>query len=238
MHEQHPEPGLARASKRMVPLFAIYLVLLGWMVLWKLEIPFVGSGSLRLIKLVPFVAWAESGSSAPVEVGLNLVLFMPFGLYLGLLARAWHWLHAVGLMAGVSLAFEIIQYVLALGSSDATDVIVNTLGGLTGYVFAARLARSARPRIWWKISVLCTVLTVILVLLTALFILSPVRYAPLGAEPGSSTTSTDYPQPRILPSVANRAVASHETAAPATATWLSPRRAHDHWLPRRPVIRV
>ena len=65
-------------------MFGIFVILLAWIALWKLEVPYVGSGSLRDIKLVPFAPSGGAGGSAPVEVAINLVLFVPFGVYLGL----------------------------------------------------------------------------------------------------------------------------------------------------------
>lgn len=52
------------------------------------------------------------------------------------------------MIAGVSLAFEIVQYVLAPGSSAATDIFVDIIGGLFRYLLIAPLQSSARPRIW------------------------------------------------------------------------------------------
>ena len=36
------------------------------------------------------------------------------------------------IIAGISLLLEITQYILAIGSSDITDLITNTAGGLLG----------------------------------------------------------------------------------------------------------
>ncbi|MET1016930.1 MAG: VanZ family protein, partial [Leifsonia flava] len=108
----------------LVVLFGIYLSLLVWIVLWKLDVPWVG-GVQRVIKVVPFAATSGNGASAPFEVAMNLVLFVPFGVYLGLLAPRWSWWRAGGTVAGASLALEVTQYVLAVGSTDVTDVLVN-----------------------------------------------------------------------------------------------------------------
>ncbi len=128
--------------------FAVYLALLCWIILWKLDIPYIGSGNLRAIKLVPFAATATYGASAPLEVIANLLLFVPFGLYLGMLAPRWSWWKVAGVAAVASLGLEVTQYLLALGSSDITDVIVNTAGALVGLVVIAviRLWRGERTR--------------------------------------------------------------------------------------------
>ena len=49
------------------------------------------------------------------------------------------------IIAGISLLLEITQYILAIGSSDITDLITNTAGGLLGialYSIVARLLKS------------------------------------------------------------------------------------------------
>ena len=45
----------------LVVMFAVYLVLLVWIVLWKVELPWLGEESRRVVKLVPFVAGAGTG---------------------------------------------------------------------------------------------------------------------------------------------------------------------------------
>ena len=75
---------------------------------------------------------------------MNILLFIPFGLYLGLLAPSWRWWKATGVFVGASLVLEVIQHLLSTGSFDITDVIVNTAGGLAGLGLLA-LARRTTP---------------------------------------------------------------------------------------------
>lgn len=70
-----------------------------------------------------------AGASAPLVVIAHVLRFV---LHLGLLSASWPWWKTVGTVAGSSLFQEVIQYVLALGSSDVIDVIVNTAGALAG----------------------------------------------------------------------------------------------------------
>lgn len=44
-------------------------------------------------------------------------------------------------LSTVSLLFEIIQYILSIGSSDITDIITNTLGGLVGVLVVSILRK-------------------------------------------------------------------------------------------------
>ena len=119
----------------MIGLFVVYLVLLAWMVLWKFEMPWVGTAALlpRPLKLVPFVPSGDAGASAPQEVIANLLLFVPFGIYLGLLAPSWRWWANAAVFAGASTVLEVTQHLISVGSFDTTDIIVNTAGGLAGW---------------------------------------------------------------------------------------------------------
>lgn len=131
-----------RAQPTTLLAFGIYLFMLVWIVMWKLHVPFVGRDDMREVKLIPFVSAQGFGASAPLEVGINILLFVPFGIYLGLLARSWTAWRVVAVICCVSLSLECAQYVLAVGSSDATDVIANTTGGLVGMGLLA-IARRA-----------------------------------------------------------------------------------------------
>ncbi|BDV30339.1 VanZ family protein [Microbacterium terricola] len=162
---------------RLAGLFGVYLVLLAWLVLWKLDIPWVG-GVDRVIKLVPFVAGNGLGSSAPSEVLANLVLFLPFGVHLGLLAPSWRWWRVLATAAGASLALEVTQYVLAVGSSDITDVIMNSAGGLLGFGALTLIRRRLRGKTAAVMSVACAIGTVLAVLAVAWFLAMPLHYGP------------------------------------------------------------
>jgi glycopeptide antibiotics resistance protein len=162
------------AARPLVALFATYLVLLGWVVLWKLEAPW--AGQQRVVKLVPFAATGDAGASTPLEVWVNLLLFIPFGVYLGLLARSWSWWRAAGVVACASLALEVTQYVLGVGSSDTTDVVVNTVGGLAGLGLVALWRGGSRARPGGAVTWACAVGTALALLATVLYVSSPVRF--------------------------------------------------------------
>ena len=49
-------------------LFVVYLALLVWIVLFKLELPHVGLGELRVVKLVPFVSDGMNGAVGTVRI--------------------------------------------------------------------------------------------------------------------------------------------------------------------------
>ena len=163
----------------LVVLFVVYLVLLAWAVVWKLDVPYVGEAALlpRPIKLIPFVPSADAGASTPLEVVANFVLFIPFGVYLGLLAPMWQWWKWTAALIGASFALEATQHLLSTGSFDTTDVIVNTLGGLAG-VGLLLLARDRfQGRTAAVMTRVCLIGTVVASLAIGIFVASPLHYA-------------------------------------------------------------
>ena len=166
-------PGSTRPPTRtaLVAMFVVYVVILVWTVLWKLEVPWTGGDTM--VKLVPFVAAGGAGASAPVEVVANLVLFVPLGIYLGLLAPRWPWWAAAGTIAGASVALEVTQYVLAVGRSDTTDVIVNTVGGLVGLGLLALARHTLAARTATVMTQICSIATVLALLGGGLYLASP-----------------------------------------------------------------
>ena len=161
----------------MVVLFVVYLVLLAWIVLWKLDIPWVGGGAQRQIKLVPFVRTADAGPTAPFDLIANIALFVPFGLYLGLLAPSWRWWKVTGALVASSVVLEVVQYVLAVGRSDITDVIVNAAGGLVGFGLLAVARHRYQARTAVVMTRVCLIGTVLAVVAIAVFVALPLRYA-------------------------------------------------------------
>lgn len=172
------EPSRGGGRVLLSVLLALYLPLLAWIVMWKLEVPYVGSGEIRQIKLVPFVSSACNGASAPSEVVANVVLFIPFGLYLGLLAPGWPRWKTVFTVAGASLTLEVAQHVLAVGSSDVTDLITNTAGGLAGLGLFVVVRRRLGARTVPAMTRVCSVVTVLALLATAIVVVSPLSFAP------------------------------------------------------------
>jgi glycopeptide antibiotics resistance protein len=108
-------------------VLATYVLGLLWLVLFKfsVDIPGVLDHQMRSLSLIPFTGGAK-------EMMSNLVVFIPLGLLLSVnFKRADFW-QKLAFISIFSLAVELIQFVLAIGVSDITDVITNTLGGSLG----------------------------------------------------------------------------------------------------------
>ena len=82
------------------------------------------------ISYVPFIGMI----TGPIDTMLNIILFVPMGLFLPLLYKKYDSIKAValtGLMFSVSI--EIVQ-MFGWGSSDINDLITNTIGACLGYL--------------------------------------------------------------------------------------------------------
>src|SRR5215204_1304140 len=110
-------------------LFAAYLLILLWLVLFKFSydpVAVLRDFQTRSLNLTPF-AYARNS-----EMISNIIAFIPFGVMLGVNFKHVAFRYRIAVIFAFSLAVEIIQYVLAIGATDITDLIMNTLGGLVG----------------------------------------------------------------------------------------------------------
>ncbi|WP_312476386.1 VanZ family protein [Neobacillus sp.] len=65
----------------------------------------------------------------------NIIGFMPFGFILPLLTKRFQNLRTILLATFcLSLTFELLQLIFEFGSFDVDDLILNTLGGILGYL--------------------------------------------------------------------------------------------------------
>lgn len=70
-----------------------------------------------------------------VEMTLNVALFIPLGIGVGLIARA-RWLLA---LVALSVTIELIQLTLPERQSELIDVVTNSSGEVYGYLIGRRL---------------------------------------------------------------------------------------------------
>lgn len=126
-------------SKKLTQiLFVVYFIVLSWIILFKMEldISLLCKMNLRSVNLIPFAgSLLVNGRVDVSEIILNIVAFIPFGVYIAMLNRRQNILIKALPIAGVSLLYEIIQYIFRIGASDITDLLGNTLGGILGILF-------------------------------------------------------------------------------------------------------
>jgi glycopeptide antibiotics resistance protein len=143
----------------------LYVLTLLWLVLFKLsyDIPTIlADHQTRSLNLIPFVTFGQTGLSETVS---NVIIFIPFGLLLSVTLKGIALGRLLLGIAGFSLVCEALQYLWAIGTTDLTDVVTNTLGGLTG-LLVYRLVALIVP-----VKILDGVITVLGLALFAAFLL-------------------------------------------------------------------
>ena len=143
-------------------LFLLYLVLLVWIILFKLQFSIADLDRVREINLIPFY-YKEEVSFHATEVLENVLIFVPFGIYLCLIFKKLRFSGKLFLIAGMSVLLELCQYVLAVGRSDVTDLITNVSGGLIGVFLYNTIVRlfHNQKRVDQIIIISATIVTVI-----------------------------------------------------------------------------
>ena len=150
-------------AKLTFVLFAVYFVALVWIILFKIQFSFDTLPHFRALNLIPF-AGATVRTNRP-EMIMNVLIFIPFGLYLSMLKPLWPFWKRVLPMAGASLLFEALQYVFAIGGTDITDFIGNTLGGIVGIGFYVVLSKRLKEKTTKVLNTLALIGTLCVILL-------------------------------------------------------------------------
>ncbi|WP_438493388.1 VanZ family protein [Paenibacillus sp. IHBB 3054] len=133
-------------------LFIVYALFTVQVILFK-TIPitsiFKADTALRSVNLFPFhtiygfFADESIGSDRMVTNVLgNIGIFIPLGLAAAYIGKSRTWGFKVAFVFSVSMAFEIIQYIFALGSSDIDDILLNCAGGVIGIALYKALMKS------------------------------------------------------------------------------------------------
>jgi glycopeptide antibiotics resistance protein len=150
-------------------VFAAYLYLLVKIILFKgghvdvhvliqqfqLTLQDPGRILLRPFNLIPFHEIKRdmhnlSMSNPFLNINLtgNILAFIPLGIFIPILGRRKR-VSAVTmflLSLGLSLCFESTQFLLAIGTFDVDDLILNTLGGVAGYILYRIIAGPSIPK--------------------------------------------------------------------------------------------
>lgn len=119
-----------------------YTVLIGYLFILLDTVFFSRFGaSFRSTNFVPFdsiqyyMNVVDNGvrvKQVDMNIWANIVMFIPLGIYIMVLAKQKSILRNVGIIALCSLSIEVIQYIFALGSTDIDDLLLNTTGGFIG----------------------------------------------------------------------------------------------------------
>lgn len=156
-------------------LFVLYLVILVWVILFKLQFTLSDIDHTRSVNLIPFHYSTAAGEQFHIgEVRDNVLIFIPFGILLSMLAPKMKLRSKILIFLGTSLVLETMQYVLTIGGTDITDLITNVSGGAIGIGLYALLLKVVKDKqkIDTVILVVAGIVTVLFLGLMAVLLLS------------------------------------------------------------------
>lgn len=93
----------------------------------------------RDFNLQPF--WSYNVPSLFTENIMNVLMFVPIGLLLGVGIKGLKWWNALLVGACLSILIEVLQFVFKKGFSEVDDVMHNTLGCLIGYILCMTIIK-------------------------------------------------------------------------------------------------
>lgn len=109
------------------------------------------------IDLIPFRGLVDSFALGEFWVGIalfdlvgNVLLYMPLGFFAALRFErlsGWVWL---GIALVLSGAIEVTQFLLLNRAADVTDVLMNTLGAVTGFLVGRAIQHAGRRIPIWR----------------------------------------------------------------------------------------
>lgn len=147
-------------------LFIVYFFVLIWIILFKMQFSFNTLPHFRGLNLIPFAGSVIKNNQLDYnEIILNMMVFIPFGLYLNMLKLNWAVWKKIILIAGVSLLFELLQFLFEIGGTDITDLISNTLGGAIGIGFYIMFTKILKEKTNKVLNILALIGTICIVLL-------------------------------------------------------------------------
>jgi glycopeptide antibiotics resistance protein len=110
-------------------LFVLYILTLLWLILFKFSFDV---SSVLFDHQARSIEWIPFAGSSRAEMISNFIVFVPFGLLLSANFKQINIWRKLACVFIFSATVEIIQFILAIGVTDITDLITNTLGGLVG----------------------------------------------------------------------------------------------------------
>ncbi|UUC40886.1 VanZ family protein [Clostridioides difficile] len=121
-------------------IFFVYILMIIRIILFR-DVPIyaISKGTFRTVNLIPFYTIYQfivdsniDFMKSTVNIIENIGIFIPIGIFFPIVFKNLNKKTIIIAIILVSLAFELIQYIFALGSSDIDDIILNSLGGIIG----------------------------------------------------------------------------------------------------------
>lgn len=133
--------------------FGLYLALVIWVIGFKCNIAIILQSAPDMrslpfkyrVRFIPFNFLSSNGPMLSLEYFLNVLIYVPMGIYLMFVAK-----EKVGICVLISfassLAFEVEQYFTGFGGCDITDIICNVLGSAIGIFIYKKLRKKVTDK--------------------------------------------------------------------------------------------
>lgn len=154
-------------------LFVTYLVILTWIIVFKMELStlLLARYGYRNLNLIPFAGTAVyNGVLDYQEILLNVLCFIPFGVYMEMLFRKASWVQNLLVIGLVSLFYEVVQYSFMIGMADITDLLANGLGGAIGINIMYVLTSIWREKAYERVNQVALLGTVLMLVYTFFYL--------------------------------------------------------------------
>ena len=93
--------------------------------------------NLELFKEIRrFITYREQLGMFAVFANLfgNILIFVPYGFFISMASRSRGFFKTLFFSMGLSLCVEVTQLFTRVGSFDVDDILLNTIGGVIGYI--------------------------------------------------------------------------------------------------------
>ena len=123
-------------------LFVLYLIFLIYFLIfsdWYGREGVLEEYSYNLVlfkEIKRFIVYRETLGGFAVFTNLfgNILIFMPYGFFISMASRERGFFKTLLYSFGLSLCVEIFQLFSKVGSFDVDDILLNTAGGVLGYL--------------------------------------------------------------------------------------------------------
>ena len=76
----------------------------------------------------------------------NIMIFVPYGFFISMAGKSMGFFKILFFSMALSLGVETIQLFTRVGSFDVDDILLNTIGGVLGYILFVVCSRIRRKR--------------------------------------------------------------------------------------------
>ena len=110
------------------------------------NVKYIGTFPYRYMRVIPFDDYNCGRAEALRQIFLNTLMFVPFGILVPMI-RKYNFIAVSFFSFAFSVLIEVFQpFISSVRYSDVTDVIMNTLGGIIGYLIFITLKKLAEKR--------------------------------------------------------------------------------------------